>query len=294
MSDTVRVAGINMELLSSTETFPTEGRVACQGVKGAYSQQAANRMFAKSMPMFFKTFSGVIEAVKSGMVDYGILPIENNSYGSVRATYQLLKNAGVYIIRAERILIRHQLLVKPGTNLADVTSIRSHEQALGQCSHFLKKIEDQAAIIPVLNTAMAARYVSESEDKGAAAIASPEAAEIYGLQALSTRVSDSDNNYTRFVCISKEPKIYPGSNRISMILSVPHEPGSLYNIIGKFAKRGINITKLESSPIVGRNFEFRFYIDADASCASPDVRVMLDELRNECPEYVFLGNYSEA
>lgn len=279
MSDTVRVAGINMELLSSTETFPNEGRVACQGVKGAYSQQAANRMFAKSMPMFFKTFSGVIEAVKSGMVDYGILPIENNSYGSVRATYQLLKNAGVYIIRAERILIRHQLLVKPGTNLADVTSIRSHEQALGQCSHFLKKMEDQAAIIPVLNTAMAARYVSESEDKGAAAIASPEAAEIYGLQALSTRVSDSDNNYTRFVCISKEPKIYPGS---------------LYNIIGKFAKRGINITKLESSPIVGRNFEFRFYIDADASCADPDVRIMLDELRNECPEFVFLGNYSEA
>ena len=151
MSDTVRVAGINMELLSSTETFPNEGRVACQGVKGAYSQQAANRMFAKSMPMFFKTFSGVIEAVKSGMVEYGILPIENNSYGSVRATYQLLKNAGVYIIRAERILIRHQLLVKPGTNLADVTSIRSHEQALGQCSHFLKKMEDQAAVIPVLN-----------------------------------------------------------------------------------------------------------------------------------------------
>ena len=267
MSDTVRVAGINMELLSSTETFPNEGCVACQGVKGAYSQQAANRMFAKSMPMFFKTFSGVIEAVKSGMVDYGILPIENNSYGSVRATYQLLKNAGVYIIRAERILIRHQLLVKPGTNLADVTSIRSHEQALGQCSHFLKKMEDQA---------------------------SPEAAEIYGLQALSTRVSDSDNNYTRFVCISKEPKIYPGSNRISMILSVPHEPGSLYNVIGKFAKRDINITKLESSPIVGRNFEFRFYIDADASCADPEVRIMLDELRNECPEFVFLGNYSEA
>ena len=178
MSDIVRVAGINMELLDSTVTFPNEGRVACQGVKGAYSQQAANRMFAKSMPMFFKTFSGVIEAVKSGMVDYGILPIENNSYGSVRATYQLLKNAGVYIIRAERILIRHQLLVKPGTTLADVTSIRSHEQALGQCSHFLKKIEDQAAIIPVLNTAMAARYVSESEDTGAAAIASPEAAEI--------------------------------------------------------------------------------------------------------------------
>ena len=190
--------------------------------------------------------------------------------------------------------IRHQLLVKPGTNLADVTSIRSHEQALGQCSHFLKKMEDQAAIIPVLNTAMAARYVSESEDNGAAAIASPEAAEIYGLQALSTRVSDSDNNYTRFVCISKDPKIYPGSNRISMILSVPHEPGSLYKVIGKFAKRDINITKLESSPIVGRNFEFRFYIDADASCADPEVRVMLDELRNECPEFVFLGNYSEA
>ena len=251
-------------------------------------------MFPLSGRMFFKTFGGVIEAVKSGMVDYGVIPIENNSYGSVRAVYQLLKTANVTIIRSERILIRHQLLVKPGTKFEDITSIRSHEQAIGQCAQFLKTVEGKIPVIPVLNTAMAARYVAETDEPGAAAIASPEAAETYGLDSLANRVSDSDNNYTRFVCIAKEPVIYAGANRISMILTVSHTPGSLYRLLGEFAACEVNVLQLESSPLVGRDFEFCFYIDAEASCADPKIREMLARIKASCPEFVFLGNYAEV
>ena len=243
----VDIAGKAMRMLPGDVTFPTKVRIGCQGVKGAYSEQAAKRMFPLSGRMFFKTFGGVIEAVKSGMVDYGVIPIENNSYGSVRAVYQLLKTANVTIIRSERILIRHQLLVKPGTKFEDITSIRSHEQAIGQCAQFLKTVEGKIPVIPVLNTAMAARYVAETDEPGAAAIASPEAAETYGLDSLANRVSDSDNNYTRFVCIAKEPVIYAGANRISMILTVSHTPGSLYRLLGEFAACEVNVLKLESS-----------------------------------------------
>ncbi len=290
----IEIAGKKMRLLPGDVTFPAKARIGCQGVKGAYSEQAAKRMFPLSGRMFFKTFGGVIEAVKSGLVDYGVIPIENNSYGSVRAVYQLLKTADVTIIRSERILIRHQLLVKPGTRFEDITSIRSHEQAIGQCAQFLKTVEGKIAVIPVLNTAMAARYVAETDDPGAAAIASPEAAETYGLVSLANRVSDSDNNYTRFICIAKDPVIYAGSNRISMILTVSHTPGSLYRLLGEFAASEVNVLKLESSPLVGRDFEFCFYLDAEASCADPKIREMLGRIRSACPEFIFLGNYAEV
>lgn len=296
MSETIlNVAGVDMTLLENTATFPQNARLGCQGVRGAYSEQAARKMFPHARTMFFRTFEGVIEAVRSGMVDYGILPIENNSYGSVRAVYHLLKRyKDVYIIRGERLLIRHHLLGKPGTTLEGITSIRSHEQALGQCSRFVKKMESQASIVPVLNTAIAARYVAETEDMGAAAIASPEAAETYGLVTLKEHVSDSDNNYTRFVCITREPVIYPGANKISMILSVEHKPGALFEVLRAFAELGINVTKLESSPVVGRDFEFLFYIDAEASVVDERVREMILKLKEECPVFIFLGNYAEG
>ena len=290
----IDVAGDAMRLMDSSVTFPQTGRVACQGVRGAYSEQAAKKMFHDRQTMFFRTFGGVVDAVKSGMCDFGILPIENNSYGSVRQVYQILKHAGVYIVRAERLMIRHELLVKPGTKLDEITTVRSHEQALGQCARFIRSIEDHVAVVPMLNTAAAARFVAESDDPGEAAIASPEAAEEYGLQALSTRVSDSDNNYTRFVCISRDPLIYPGANKMSMILSLEHRPGALYELLGRFAALGVNVLKLESCPIVGRDFEFLFYIDVEASAADERVRDMLGRIRRDSAEMVFLGNYQEG
>ena len=274
MSDRIMIAGTEYTLLENTATFPKVGSVACQGVRGAYSEQAAKRIFNTTRPMFFKTFGAVIHAVKCGMCEFGVLPIENNSYGSVRGVYEALRTAGVHIVHGDRI--------------------RSHEQAIGQCASFLREVEDHIHVVPVLNTAVAARYVAETDDPGAAAIASPEAGAVYGLQSLGNRVSDSDNNYTRFVCVTTKPVIYPGANRISMILSVSHTPGALYETIGRFANRGVNIIKLESCPIVGRDFEFRFFLDAEASCADPEVAAMINELSETCPEFVFLGNYAEA
>lgn len=292
--EVISVAGRQMRLLGSGEVFPRKAVVGCQGIKGAYSQQAARKMFPERTEMFFRSFAGVIEAVKSGLVDFGILPIENNSYGSVRGTYRQLQDADVTIVRGERLLIRHQLLVKPGIRLEDITSIRSHEQALGQCGAFIRSMEGKVPVIPVLNTAVAARYVAECGEPGAAAIASPEAAEAYGLETLESRVSDSDNNYTRFVCIGREPVIYPGASRISMILSAAHRPGALYEILGLFANAGLNLLKLESCPIVGRDFEFMFYTDVEGNAADPKVREVLSEVKERCAIFRFLGNYAEG
>ncbi|HUM82968.1 MAG TPA: prephenate dehydratase domain-containing protein [Lachnospiraceae bacterium] len=285
---------IEMKLLDNPEAFPVSGRIACQGIKGAYSYFAAQKMFPQGKEIFFKTFDAVFEAVKSGMCDYGVVPIENNSYGSVKAVYGLLEREHVYIIRSERLLICHQLMARPGTEMKDLTAVYSHEQALGQCSGYIKGLSDNVRVIPSLNTAVAARYVAESKEAGEAAIASPECAALYGLVPLNKHVQDSDNNYTRFVCLSREPLIYPGANRISLILSIAHKPGSLYGILGKFADLGINMLKLESSPIVGRDFEFNFYIDIEAQAANEKVRKMLEEIQVSCPEFIFLGNYTET
>ena len=290
----IEVAGRHMRLLGSDAVFPRKARVGCQGVKGAYSQQAARKMFPDRTEMFFRSFSGVVEAVRSGLVDFGMLPIENNSYGSVRGTYRELLGADVTIVRGERLLIRHQLLVKPGTRFEDITSIRSHEQALGQCGAFVRSMEGKVPVVPVLNTALAARYVAECGEPGAAAIASPEAAEAYGLEILEKRVSDSDNNYTRFVCVCREPVVYPGASRISMILSAQHRPGALYEILGLFANAGMNLVKLESCPIVGRDFEFMFYTDVEGNVADPKVRETLAGVKARCPVFRFLGNYAEG
>ena len=279
-------------ILEAGAAFPQEGRIACQGIQGANSQIAAERMFPYGKLLFFKNFEGVVDAVRMGLADYGVLPIENNTYGSVRAVYEGLKKGEVTIIRGERLLIRHELLVKPGTRLSAVRRIYSHEQAIGQCGQFLKTLKN-VEVIPCLNTAVAARQISESEDNDAAAIASPSCAELYGLEPLDVRLQDSDNNYTRFICIAKDRVVYPGSNRVSLILSVPHQPGSLYRVLEILAKAGIDMLKLESVPIVGRDFEFLFYVDIAASVADPEIRRVLEDLKQACQTCLYLGNYLE-
>lgn len=279
-------------ILNQDVTFPLEGRIACQGIAGANSQVAAQRMFPYGKQLFFKTFGGVVEAVKSGLADFGVLPIENNTHGSVRAVYELLKSGDVNIVRGERIHIHHELLVKPGVRLEDITEIYSHEQAIGQCSKFLKTLPEHVKIIPVLNTAIAARQVSEMAP-GACALANASCAELYGLENLNMDIQDSDNNYTRFICIAKNPAVYPGSNRISLMLSLSHQPGALYHVLKDFAEINVDMVKLESVPIPGRDFEFLFYIDLMASVTDPQVRRILEELSTTCPRFLYLGNYIE-
>lgn len=280
-------------LRDTPQLFPKQGVVACQGVEGAYSQQACDKLFAMPNILYFRHFEGVFQAVSSGMCQYGVLPIENSSNGTVGQVYDLMRNYRFHIVRSIKLCVRHSLLAKKGVRLADIREIYSHEQAIGQCSRFLKELKDVQVHV-CENTAAAAKMVAESERRDIAALSSTVCAQLYGLDVISEHVQNNDNNYTRFICISKELEIYPGANKISLMLSTSHRPGALYGLIAKFAVLGINLTKLESRPIPGSDFEFIFYFDLDASVLSPEVISLLNELEAAPELFVFLGNYAEV
>ena len=280
-------------LKNTPPIFPKHGIVACQGVEGAYSQLACDKLFTAPSISYFKNFEGVFAAVEQGLCEYGILPIENSTYGTVNEVYDLMKNYRFHIVRSIKLKVDHSLLVLPGTELKDVKEIFSHEQAIGQCSEFLKA-HPGIKVTVCDNTAAAAKMLHESGRHDAASISSAGCANLYGLKKLDTRVQNTDGNFTRFICISKKAMIFPGADRISLMLSLPHRPGSLYSLISKFSVLGLNLTKLESRPIAGSDFEFMFYFDIEASVYSPAVLALLDELSDSPELFVFLGSYSEV
>ncbi len=292
-NDTVVAATVEEALSRGTDVFPQTGRIACQGVEGANSQVAADRLFPRGNLQFYKSFDAVVAAVESGECDFGVLPIENSSNGSVRAVYSLLRDHRLSIVRSVRLCIRHELLALPGTKQEDITEIYSHEQALGQCSLFLAGLEG-VKVIPCANTAMAAQMVAERDDKHVAAISSHPCAALYGLTCLNDDIQDSDNNYTRFICISKEPRIFAGANRISLIIAFENKPGGLYEVLAKLAALDISMTKLESCPVPGSDFDYIFFIEMEASVADTSVLAMLSELERTCASVHFLGNYAEV
>lgn len=285
-------AQIEKALLVEGEVFPRTGTVACQGVEGGNSQAACDKLLPRGRIVYVKTFEAVFAAVESGLCKYGVVPIENSTNGSVRTVYDLLQNKQLAIVRAVNLCIRHELLSKPGVKLCDIREIYSHEQALGQCSKFLASLGDKVKIIPCSNTAAAAKMIAEMNRNDCAAISSHDCASLYGLTVIDENIQDSDNNYTRFICIAKEPVIYAGANRISLIISSDNKPGALYSILSKLAVRGINMTKLESCPVTGRNFEYVFFLELEASVKEPGVLPVLEELERSCEVFLFLGGYS--
>ena len=287
------VERISRSVDETPKLFPKRATVACQGVAGAYSHAAAERLFQLPDIQFYNSFDDVFAAVENGDVEYGVLPIENSSYGSVVSIYNLMQHYNFYIVKSLRLRINHQLLAKPGTKLSDIKEIYSHEQAIGQCDPFLSSLKG-VKVTKVANTALAAQMVAESDRDDVAAISSRECADLYGLDILKNHIQVTDNNYTRFICISKKLEIYPGANRISLILTLPHVPCSLYHMVAKFAAIDVNLTKLESRPIPGSDFEFLFYFDLDASVYQEDLLYLLSELEASPETFVFLGCYLEA
>jgi len=282
---------IEKAIEETPKLFPQKAVVACQGVEGAYSQQACDKLFALPSIMYFKRFEGVFQAIESGLCHYGVLPIENSSYGSVTEVYDLMRKHRFSIVRSVRLKIDHRLLAKPGVKMENIREIVSHEQAIGQCSEFLKAVGVKVTVCE--NTAVAAQMVSQSDRDDIAAISAPTCAALYGLSVLKTDISNSDSNFTRFICIAKQLEIYPGANKMSLMLNVQHKPGALYNMIAKFSALGLNLTKLESRPIAGTDFEFMFYFDLDASIYDEAALKLLSEL-DEGPEtFTYLGSYSE-
>lgn len=270
--------------------FPSSGMIACQGIEGAYSQIATDKLFAHANIMYFKTFDGVFQAVENGLCEYGMLPIENSSYGSVTQVYDLMAGHNFYIARDYKLKISHQLLVKPGTKLGDIREVYSHSQAIGQCSRFLRE-HPEIKINVVENTAVAARMVADSDRSDVAAISSSDCRQLYGLDSVQVNIQNTDHNYTRFICITKDLRIYPGASKTSVMLTLGHKPGALADTLAKFASLGLNLTKIESRPIAGSDFEFMFYLDFEASVYSEEVVKLLCQLDAEHADFTYLGTY---
>ena len=283
---------ISAAIAHTAPLFPKTASVACQGVEGAYSQLACEKLFRLPNIFYFNSFDAVFSAIEKGLCRYGIIPLENSTAGSVNKVYDLMMRHNFRIVRSVRLKVDHNLLVKPGTKLEDIQEIYSHEQAINQCARYLQKFSG-VKIIPCENTAMAAKYVSEAGG-GAAALSSRSCAKLYGLACLEESVQDQGNNYTRFICISKELEIYPGANRTSLMMVLPHTPGSLYKVLSRFYALGINLNKLESRPLPERDFEFMFYFDLDTPVYSPQFIQLMGELQNICEEFNYLGSYSEV
>ena len=283
------------EAMSATPAiFPSKANVACPGAEGGYSQQAAVAFVKFPSLFYFRDFESVFTAVEEGMCEYGVLPIENSTAGSVTQVYDLMAKHDFKIAKALKLRIRHVLLAPKGVKLADVKEIASHPQALAQCAEFLKAHQG-VRTVPASNTAAAAAELAKSGRKDAAVIASRECAELYGLDILADDISDTTSNFTRFICISRKTEIYPDANKFSLMMSLSHRPGSLADILIRFGAVGVNLTKLESRPVPGSDFEFRFIFDFEAS--PHDVRVvkLLSSLASdpEVEHFTFLGAYAE-
>ena len=274
--------------------FPTSPIIACQGTEGAYSQIAGTRMFKSPKIMYFKSFDSVFSAIESGFCQYGILPIENSSAGSVKKVYDLMLRHKFYVVRSCRLKIDHNLLAAPGVKKEDIREIFSHQQALDQCAGYLEQFGPDVKITRCENTAMAAEAVAKSGRTDIAAIASYDCASLYGLKCLESDIQDRGNNYTRFICISKKLEIYPGANRTTVMMTLPHRPGSLCRALSRFYSLGINITKLESRPLPERDFQFMFYFDLETSVYSGEFGRMIDDLDSISEEFRYLGSYSEV
>lgn len=285
---------IRAALIKGDLKLPASAKVACQGVRGAYSGIAADRLFELADVTFFKNFDGVFGAVEKGFCKYGVLPIENSSAGSVNQVYDLMKKHQFYIVESIRLAVSHSLVANKDAKPSDIKEIISHQQALSQCKRYLEENFKNAKIVAVENTAVAAKTVLESGRNDIAAISSRECAELYGLKLLDTNVQDSDTNYTRFILIAKDMEFYKGANKISIMTTLPQNtPGSLHKLLSKFSHLGINLTKLESRPIVGSSFEFTFYFDFECDIKEKGVQNLISELDDSTEQFTFLGAYKE-
>ena len=287
------VSKIKDAIENTPKLFPEREAVTCQGVEGAYSQIACDKLFKAPNVMYFSNFDAVFSAVEKGFCRYGVVPLENSTAGSVNTVYDLMTKHKFSIVRSIRLKVEHNLLAKPGTQISDIKEIYSHQQAISQCAGFLQSLKN-VKIIPCENTAVAAKMVAESDRNDIATLSSRECMKLYGLSCLKASVQDKDNNYTRFICISKDLEIYPGADRTSLMAVLEDKPGSLYKLLSRLYALGINLNKLESRPMPEREFEFMFYFDLDTPVYSQEFLQLMGEIGDICEEFSYLGSYSEV
>lgn len=264
--------------------------VAYQGVPGAYSHQAMYDFFGRNIKNInVSRFEEVVEAVKSGKAEYGILPIENSSAGFVNGIYDIVDKSGITIVGEDEIRVSHALLGVPGAVLEDIRTVYSHTQGLLQCKDFLDTTG--WTLYSVANTAVGAVKVMEEKDKSQAAIASELAAEIYGLQILKTGIVNNDNNTTRFIIVSREKIYEKKAKNISICFSLPDESGTLYNILSHINLNGINMTSIESRPRPGRKWEYSFFVTMEGSLLDPKTINALQGICKDSIDFRIIGTY---
>lgn len=266
-------------------------RVVYQGVEGAYSHVATIEFFGHDVDCFHvKTWKDAMETITQGKADYAVLPIENSTAGSVYDNYDLLKEYNLHIVGEQVITCEHVLMGVPGTRLTDIKTVYSHAQALMQCKSFLDQHEDWKQI-QYINTAMAAKKIAKEADKTQAAIASSQAAAVYGLDILKKDIYDNVNNSTRFIIVARQKIFQKDAKKVSICIELPHEKGSLYNILSHIIFNDLNMTKIESRPIFEKNWEYRFFIDFEGNLLDSSVRNALCGIEKEASWLRVIGNY---
>ena len=238
----------------------------------------------------YALFEDVVQAVKNGEIKYGVLPIENSSTGGITEVYDLLRHHDCSIVGEQCVKIEHNLLGVQGAKLEDVTTVYSHPQGFAQSKEFFHQYP-QMELVPYFSTSKSAETVREKQDKHLAAVAGKQAAEMYGLQILAANINYNSNNYTRFIVISNEAEQAPNANKITVVVAVKHEPGSLYRTLGHFYHSGLNMMNLESRPIEGKSWEYFFHIDLVGNLREERVRQALEQLSDSCAYCKILGNY---
>jgi len=264
--------------------------IGYQGEKGSYSYEALLKYFGNKEARNYFEFEEVLSAVAKGDIDYGILPFENSSTGGVREVYDILKNHDIHIVGEISIKVEHNLMVNKGGSLETIEAIYSHPQAIEQSRVFLKTIE-KVKCIPFKNTASAAKYVRDSQKTNIAAIASSEAAKIYDLDIIESKINYNDTNYTRFIVISRKEEVSENADKISIIAETAHQPGALYRVIENFSKYNVNLQKIESRPIPLRPWEYSFYIDFEGNMNDERIKDLMEKIKESSKYLKILGNY---
>lgn len=275
--------------LASRETKKL--KIGFQGVEGSFSEEALLNYFGKeAMTSSFRFFEDVFMAIDRGDVDYGILPVENSSTGSVNEVYDLLRKYGCHINGEIVLKVKQNLLGVKGASMEDIKEVYSHSQGFQQSAEFFKE-HPSWKLIPYHNTALGAKLVSEAGDISRAAVASERAAAIYGLDILKENLNFNSKNYTRFVIVGKDLELDESSDKISVVLTVRHKAGSLCDVLRLFSQEGLNLLKIESRPIMDKSWEYFFHLDFEGNLQDPHVSRIMDQIRSRTTYFKILGNY---
>jgi prephenate dehydratase len=267
--------------------------VAFQGERGAYSEEATYQFFGSEVTTQpCRSFEGIFEEVEAGAVEYGMLPVENSTAGSINQAYDLLLNHDLRVWGETVLRVRHTLLAPPGTAMADIQTVRSHPHALAQCERYTLNQGWRAE--STYDTAGSARDLAANPEPGVAAIASRLAGQLYELDELAYGIEDSFYNYTRFFILSRDDPPRAQRNKTSVVFAARHQPGALYDCMGEFAKRRVNLSKLESRPRLNRPWQYIFYLDFDGHCQDPECEAALMGLLRRSSFVKLLGSYPAA